>query len=72
MKYISLIFALNIPCKLETCGDWHACTLDWDNIQMFESEGSLWGDYGIEKDKELAYIEGKYNVANHYAATVDF
>jgi len=24
MKYITGIHALNLPCSLDTCGDWHS------------------------------------------------
>ena len=51
MKYISLIHALNIPCHLETCGDWHASSIQWENPHILESDHSLWGDYGIEENE---------------------
>ena len=71
VKYVSLIFALNIPCKLDTFGDWHMFALNWDNVKLLESTGSLWGDYGIEKSKDIPYHDGKYNVANHIRALLD-
>ena len=54
MEYISGIHALNLPCELETCGDWHTSALQWKRPLMRESNGSLFGDYGIEKTKHAA------------------
>lgn len=71
MKYISLIHALNLPCDLETCGDWHASSIQWKKPHILESEESLWGDYGIEKNKKIPEHEEKYNVANHIRALLD-
>lgn len=71
MKYISLIHALNLPCNLETCGDWHASSIQWKKPHILESEESLWGDYGIEKNKKIPEHEEKYNVANHIRALLD-
>ncbi len=63
--------ALNIPCKLETTGDWHSYILNYEPLHIWESDGSLWGDYGIEKDKKILYHEGLYNVANHIKVCLD-
>ena len=71
MKYISLIHALNIPCSLETCGDWHASGIQWERLHILESDNSLWGDYGIEKNKTISEHNQKYNVANHIRAILD-
>lgn len=71
MKYISLIHALNLPCKLDTCGDWHCSALNWQNISLLESDGSLFGDYGIEKNKKIPEHNDTYNVANHIRALLD-
>lgn len=71
MKYISLIHALNLPCKLETSGDWHCSSLQWEKLNIFESSDSLWGDYGIEKNKQIPEHKEKYNVANHIRALLD-
>lgn len=65
MKYVSLIHALNISCSLETCGDWHASSIQWKRPHILESDYSLWGDYGIEKNKIIPEHNQKYNVANH-------
>lgn len=71
MKYISLIQALNIPCRLETFGDWHSTTQNWNKLQVMESDGSLWGEYGIEKNKTVPFSNDTYNVANHIRALLD-
>lgn len=71
MKYVSLIHALNIPCSLETCGDWHASGIQWGRPHILESDNSLWGDYGIEKNKTIPEHNQKYNVANHIRAILD-
>ncbi|MCI7148811.1 hypothetical protein MSA92_03150 [bacterium] len=71
MKYISGIFALNINCDLDTCGDWHQSALNWDSFTLLESENSIWGDYGIEKNKTIPGHSVKYNVANHIRALLD-
>ena len=75
MKYLSDMHALNIECELETCGDWHQSCMDWDNINncLRESDDSVFGDYGIEQDKVLKFLNDKpiYNVANHIRACLD-
>jgi len=71
MKYVSEIFALNIPCSLETCGDWHCSALNWNKLRFKESDGSIWNDYGIEKGKSVPEHDGLYNVANHIRALLD-
>ncbi len=71
MKYISGIHALNLPCELETCGDWHTSALQWQKPFMRESNGSLFGDYGIEKNKTIPEHESRYYAANHIRALLD-
>ncbi|MCY3038976.1 MULTISPECIES: hypothetical protein [Aerococcus] len=71
MKYLSGQFALNIPCKLETYGDWHILALDWSNPDFKESQNSVFGNYGIEDNKKLPYHTGTYFVANHLRAILD-
>lgn len=48
MRFISGHQALNLPCSLETCGDWHTSALQWDKLNYKESEGSIFSDYGLE------------------------
>ena len=75
MKYLSGRHALNIDCSLKTCGDWHRSGIRWDviNDRLRESDDSIFGDYGIEKDKVLNFLDGSpiYNVANHIRACLD-
>lgn len=71
MKYVSLIHALNLPCKLETSGDWHCSSIQWENPHILESDNSLWGDYGIEDNKTIPEHIEKYHVANHIRALLD-
>lgn len=71
MKYISGIHALNLPCKLNTSGDWHMSALKWVDICFLESTASPFGDYGIEKGKEIPDHDGVFYVANHIRACLD-
>lgn len=71
MKYISLIHALNLPCELETCGDWHTSAIQWNKPNILESDDSIFKDYGIEKNKTIPEHKKKYNVANHIRAILD-
>ena len=48
MKYITGQFALNLPCSLGTCGDWNTSAMNLANLRFSESDGSIFGDYGIE------------------------
>ena len=49
MKYITGVHALNLPCSLLTCGDWHSPSLQWERLRFSESNDSVFGDYGIER-----------------------
>ena len=71
LLYITDIHALNLPCELETTGDWHIGAIQWENPHMKESNGSLFGDYGIEKEKQIPGRNEKYPVANHIRALLD-
>ena len=71
MKYISEIFALNIPCSLETCGDWHTSALNWDNLRFRETDGSTFGEYGIETCDCVPEHEGTYYIADTLRALLD-
>ena len=44
MLYISYMHALNIPCKLETSGDWHWGAYKWKNFKLLESQNSIFKD----------------------------
>lgn len=71
MEYISGIHALNLPCELATCGDWHQSSLKWDDIDIRDSRNSIFAEYGIEKNKKIPKGDKKYNVANHIRAILD-
>ena len=71
MKYITGIHALNLECSLLTCGDWHQSAIQWQNPNIAESEGSLFGDYGIEHNKHIPEHTETYSVANHIRALLD-
>ncbi len=73
MKYVTGIFALNLPCSLDTCGDWHSCSINWDNVDIRESNNSILKDYGIETNQSVKFLNKskKYNVANHIRALLD-
>lgn len=72
MKYLSGIFALNLMCNLNTFGDWHTSAIDWKNkINFWESTNSIWGDYGIEKNRTIPEHDGTFCVSNHIRALLD-
>lgn len=75
MLYISGIHALNLNCScevgLETCGDWHQSGIQWENIKLWESDGSIFENYGIELNKHIPEHDELYNVANHIRALLD-
>ncbi len=71
MKYITGIHALNLPCKLETYGDWHQSALKWKNISIKESDSTILGNYGIEKEHLIPEHSELYNSANHIRALLD-
>jgi hypothetical protein len=73
MRYITGIHALNLNCSLETCGDWHQSALAWKNVTFGESVNSVFGDWGIEQDRDVPFVDEsrKFNVANHIRALLD-
>lgn len=71
MEYITGIHALNLPCSLDTCGDWHTSAIQWKVPKTKESTGSLFGDYGIEQNRTIPEHTGRYNIANHIRAILD-
>ena len=71
MQYLTGVHALNTSCSLNTCGDWHTSSLYWNRPMMAESEGSFFGDYGIEKNRKIPEYAGMVNVANHIRACLD-
>jgi hypothetical protein len=71
MIYLSGIHALNLPCSLATCGDWHQTGIFWNHLSLQNTENSLFGEYGIERDKTVPEHSGVFNVANHIRALLD-
>lgn len=71
MKYITGLHALNLPCSLLTCGDWHQSALQWKEPFMRNSKDSVFGEYGIETGKTIPEHREKFNVANHIRAILD-
>lgn len=71
MLYISGIFALNLPCQLDTCGDWHQSSLDWQKLRLYESERSFFKEYGIERGHSVPEHTGLFCVANTIRACLD-
>jgi hypothetical protein len=71
MRYITGIHALNLPCSLATCGDWHASALRWKNITFRDSEQSIFGLYGIEYGVKIPEHDKTYAAANHIRALLD-
>ena len=71
MQYISGRYALNLPCSLDTSGDWHAASLDWEHLPLLHSEKNFYKDYGIEKHDTPHGLTGTYFVANHIRACLD-
>jgi hypothetical protein len=71
MKYITGLHALNLPCCLNTCGDWHASGIQWDKPDMADTDNSIYGLYGIEFEKQIPGHTETYAVANHIRALLD-
>jgi hypothetical protein len=71
MWYISGIQALNLPCSLLTCGDWHQCSMDWDRLDLYNSDDSIYKDYGIEICQHVPNNPGDFYAANHIRALLD-
>lgn len=71
MDYLTGRYALNIPCKLNTTGDWHYCTLDWDNPLILNSDDSIFGNYGLEPCNQDYHRNSPPFKANHLRACLD-
>lgn len=71
MKYITGIHALNLPCPLETSGDWHTSALRWENITFAESKEMFFGSYGINYGVKIPEHKETYAVADHIRALLD-
>jgi len=72
MKYISGFQALNLECPLNTPGDWHQDNIDWNNINLLESDDSQFKDWGIFVSRKIpGHIGEDFFVANHIRAILD-
>lgn len=71
MLYISGIHALNLPCSLPTCGDWHSSGIQWKKLTIRESSESIFGEYGVEDCSVVPEHPGTHKVANHVRALLD-
>ena len=71
MLYITGLFALNLECSLGTTGDWHMSGMDWSKLTLADSNNSIFGTYGIERNsiRSIPEHEGKpHYIANHVRA----
>ena len=71
MLYITGIHALNLPCSLLTCGDWHCSSIQWARPTLRESKESIFGEYGIELNVTIPEHDAAYAAANHIRALLD-
>lgn len=70
MQYITGVHALNLPCSLNTSGDWHTSWIQWEHPKIKDTDTAFWGDWGIEYRK-IPEHEGVFPVANHLRACFD-
>lgn len=71
MLYLTGIHALNLPCSLETSGDWHTSALKWKELNLAQLDDSIYLDYGIELGKHVPEHDGTFAVADHLRALLD-
>ena len=71
MQYVTGLYALNLPCTLNTWGDWHTSALRWDRVRIADTEKMFFGEYGIERNKQIPEHTERYNVTNHIRALLD-
>lgn len=70
MLYVTGEHALNLPCSLETAGDWHTPSLRWEKPAIRDSRDSIFLEWGIEH--EITLPNGAvYKHANHLRAILD-
>lgn len=68
MTYLTGIFALNLTCSLNTCGDWHQSSLRWEKPFFCESNQSISGVYGIEHILLPKYLQQYFATPMIYCA----
>ena len=76
MKYLTGLIAFGIPCNDYSCGVWNYTKQNFTDpkwLEPKESDKTLFGDWGIEKDKIIPYHEDEelFNVATHKRAYLD-
>ena len=71
MKYITGIHALNIPCSLETGGDWHMFGIQWGKPTMMDTDTAFFGNLWSEQHKIPPDFQRLVPVANHIRACLD-
>jgi len=71
LRYITGIHALNLPCSLLTCGDWHCSALKWESITYRDTNDSAFGEWGIEHCAVVPEHHGIHAIANHVRALLD-
>lgn len=69
MRYITGIYALNLPSPDGTPGDWHFSALDWNRARPAESSESPFGEWGLHLADVPAH--GTMMVADHVRACLD-
>lgn len=69
MKYVTGVYALNLPSPDGTPGDWHFSALNWQKAQVSDSADSPFGDWGLHM-AEVPH-HGMMAVANHIRACLD-
>jgi hypothetical protein len=69
MKYITGTYALNLPCELETLGDWHYSAINWNDVPLSDSDNSVYAESDIYL-QQLQTGEVRF-VANHMRAVLD-
>lgn len=70
MQYLTGRAALNIVCQLNTMGDWHSTSIDWNNCKYNDTEESIYGDWGLEEGNHPITNESIVK-ANHIRAILD-
>lgn len=71
LKYVTGIHALNLPCHLETTGDWHSSWIQWKYPTIQDTQKSVFGDWGIENNRSIPEHSSPVPVANHLRACLD-
>ena len=69
MKYVTGIYALNLPSPDGTPGDWHFSALNWNKALMADSSKSPFGEWGLHIVDVPHH--GNMPVASHIRACLD-